>query len=215
VPGYYVQVLDSVGKRIGAKEEGLVVVKLPLPPGTLPTLWNADNRFLEAYMRLFPGYYLTSDGGYMDEDGYVYIMGRVDDVINVAGHRLSTGSMEEVVARHKDIAECAVIGAHDTLKGQLPVGLVVLKSGVRKDEAGIKKELVQMIRDEIGPIACFKEATIVPRLPKTRSGKILRSTMRKIADGETYAIPSTIDDPSILGEVEDALKRIGYAQKKQ
>ncbi len=215
VPGYYVQVLDSRGKRIGAKEEGLVVVKLPLPPGTLPTLWNADNRFLEAYMRLFPGYYLTSDGGYMDEDGYVYIMGRVDDVINVAGHRLSTGSMEEVVARHKDIAECAVIGAHDTLKGQLPVGLVVLKSGVRKDEAEIKKELVQMIRDEIGPIACFKEATIVPRLPKTRSGKILRSTMRKIADGETYAMPSTIDDPSILGEVEDALKRIGYAQKKQ
>ena len=151
----------------------------------------------------------------MDQDGYVYIMGRVDDVINVAGHRLSTGSMEEVIAQHNDIAECAVIGAHDTLKGQLPVGLVVLKSGVTRDEAEIRKELVQMIRDEIGPIACFKEATVVPRLPKTRSGKILRSTMRKIADGEIYAMPSTIDDPSILGEVEKALKRIGYARKRQ
>jgi propionyl-CoA synthetase len=215
VPGYDVRVIDSLGRTLRPKEEGLVVVKLPLPPGTLPTLWNADARFIEAYMKIFPGYYFTSDGGYMDEDGYVHIMGRVDDVINVAGHRLSTGAMEEVVAQHQDIAECAVIGAHDQLKGQLPVGFVVLKSGAVRDEAELKRELVQMIRDEIGPIACFKEAVVVPRLPKTRSGKILRSTMRKIADAEPYAMPSTIDDPSILGEVEEALKRIGYARKKQ
>lgn len=214
VPGYEVQIIDNLGKKLKPREEGLVVIKLPLPPGTLPSLWNADERFIEAYMKIFPGYYFTSDGGYIDEDGYVYIMGRVDDVINVAGHRLSTGSMEEVVAQHKDVAECAVIGAHDPLKGQLPVGLVVLKAGVIREEEDIKKELVQMIRNEIGPIACFREATVVTRLPKTRSGKILRSTIRKIADGQQYPIPSTIDDPSILGEVEEALKKIGYAQKK-
>ena len=214
VPGYDVRIIDSLGKELGPKEEGLVVVKLPLPPGTLPTLWNADERFIEAYMKIFPGYYFTSDGGYMDADGYVHIMGRVDDVINVAGHRLSTGSMEEVVAQHEDVAECAVIGAHDTLKGQLPVGFVVLKAGVARGEEELKKELVQMIRNEIGPIACFKEAVVVARLPKTRSGKILRSTMRKIADAEPYVMPSTIDDPAILGEVEEALKTIGYAQKK-
>ena len=214
VPGYDVRIIDSLGKELGPKEEGLVVVKLPLPPGTLPTLWNADERFIESYMKIFPGNYFTSDGGYMDEDGYVYIMGRVDDVINVAGHRLSTGAMEEVVSQHQDIAECAVIGAHDTLKGQLPVGLVVLKSGVARDETDVKKELVQMMRNEIGPIACFREAVVVTRLPKTRSGKILRSTMRKIANAEPYVMPSTIDDPAILGEVEDALKKIGYAQKK-
>jgi propionyl-CoA synthetase len=214
VPGYDVQIIDSLGKRLGPKEEGLVVVKLPLPPGTLPTLWNADERYIESYMKVFPGYYFTSDGGYMDEEGYVFIMGRVDDVINVAGHRLSTGAMEEVVAQHQDIAECAVIGAHDTLKGQLPVGLVVLKSGVSRDEIDVKKELVQMMRNEIGPIACFREAVVVTRLPKTRSGKILRSTMRKIANAEPYVIPSTIDDPAILGEVEEAFKKIGYAQKK-
>jgi propionyl-CoA synthetase len=215
VPGYDVQIINNLGQRLGAKEEGLVVIKLPLPPGTLPTLWNADERFIESYMKIFPGYYFTSDGGYMDEDGYVHIMGRVDDVINVAGHRLSTGAMEEVVAQHQDIAECAVIGANDPLKGHLPLGLVVLKSGVATDEAGLKKELVQMMRNEIGPIACFKEAVVVTRLPKTRSGKILRSTMRKIANAEPYSMPSTIDDPSILGEVEDALRRIGYAQKKE
>jgi propionyl-CoA synthetase len=214
VPGYNVRIIDSLGKELGPKGEGLVVVKLPLPPGTLPTLWNADERFIESYMKIFPGNYFTSDGGYMDEDGYVYIMGRVDDVINVAGHRLSTGAMEEVVAQHQDIAECAVIGAHDPLKGQLPVGLVVLKYGVARDEADVKKELVQMMRNEIGPIACFREAVVVTRLPKTRSGKILRSTMRKIANAEPYVMPSTIDDPAILGEVEDALKKIGYAQKK-
>ena len=215
VPGYNVQIIDNMGRRLGPKEEGLVVVQLPLPPGTLPSLWNADERFIESYMKIFPGYYFTSDGGYIDEDGYVHIMGRVDDVINVAGHRLSTGSMEEVVAQHEDVAECAVIGAHDTLKGQLPVGLVVLKAGVARGEEELKKELVQMIRNEIGPIACFREAVVVSRLPKTSSGKILRSTMRKIADAQPYAMPSTIDDPSILGEVEEALKKIGYASKKQ
>ena len=215
VPGYDVRIIDSLGKRLGPKEEGLVVVKLPLPPGALPTLWNADERFVEAYMKVFPGYYFTSDGGYMDEDGYVYIMGRVDDVINVAGHRLSTGAMEEVVAQHKDIAECAVIGVHDSLKGQLPVGLVVLKSGVVREEEDVRKELVQMMRNEIGPIACFKEAVVVSRLPKTRSGKILRGTMRKIADGDQYAMPSTIDDPSILGEIEEAFSKIGYAGNKK
>lgn len=215
VPGYNVQVLNSLGENIRPREEGLIVVKLPLPPGTLPTLWNADERFINAYAKIFPGYYFTSDGGYMDEDGYVYVMGRVDDVINVAGHRLSTGAMEEVVARHKDIAECAVIGAHDQLKGQLPVGLVVLKARVTRDEEDLRNELVQMMRNEIGPIACFREAVVVTRLPKTRSGKILRSTMRKIADGQEYNMPSTIDDPSTLNEVEEALKRIGYARKKQ
>jgi propionyl-CoA synthetase len=215
VPGYNVQIIDNMGRKLGPKEEGLVVIQLPLPPGTLPSLWNADERFIESYMKIFPGYYFTSDGGYIDEDGYVHIMGRVDDVINVAGHRLSTGSMEEVVAQHEDVAECAVIGAHDNLKGQLPVGLVVLKAGVARGEEELKKELVQMIRNEIGPIACFKEAVVVSRLPKTRSGKILRSTMRKIADAQPYTIPSTIDDPSILGEVEEALKKIGYAGKKQ
>ena len=215
VPGYNVRIIDNLGKRLGPKEEGLVVVKLPLPPGTLPTLWNADERFVESYMKIFPGYYFTSDGGYMDEDGYVYIMGRVDDVINVAGHRLSTGAMEEVVAQHKDVAECAVIGVHDSLKGQLPVGLVVLKSGVVREEEDVRKELVQMMRNEIGPIACFKEAVVVSRLPKTRSGKILRGTMRKIADGDQYAMPSTIDDPSILGEIEEAFSKIGYAGNKK
>ena len=213
VPGFDVRIIDPQGKLLGPKEEGLVVIKLPLPPGTLPTLWNADQRFLESYVTVFPGYYFTSDGGYRDEDGYTFIMGRVDDVINVAGHRLSTGEMEEIVAQHPDVAECAVFGVHDSLKGQLPLGLVVLKAGVSKAEGDIKKELVRMIREEIGPIACFKEAAVVSRLPKTRSGKILRGTMRKIADGEIYTIPSTIDDPAILGEIETALKRVGYAQK--
>lgn len=215
VPGFDILILDSSGKKLNNKQEGLVVVKLPLPPGTLPTLWNAENRFLESYMNVFPGYYFTSDSGYKDEDGYVYIMGRVDDVINVAGHRLSTGEMEEVIATHKDVAECAVIGVHDSLKGQLPVGLVVLKTGVNKGSDDIKKELSQLIRNTIGPIACYKETAVVARLPKTRSGKILRSTMRKIADGEPYTMPSTVDDPAILGEMEAALKTIGYAQKKE
>jgi propionyl-CoA synthetase len=213
VPGFDVRILDNGGKTAGPKQEGLVVIKLPLPPGTLPTLWNADERFLQAYMNIFPGYYFTADGGYKDEDGYVFVMGRVDDVINVAGHRLSTGEMEEIIATHPDVAECAVIGAGDSLKGQLPVGLVVLKAGVAKDSEEIKKELAKLIRNQIGPIACYKSTAVVGRLPKTRSGKILRSTMRKIADAEEYKAPSTIDDPAILGEIEAALKQIGYARK--
>ena len=213
VPGFDVRILDSEGKALGPKEEGLVVIKLPLPPGTLPTLWNADQRFLDAYMNMFPGYYFTADGGYRDEDGYVFVMGRVDDVINVAGHRLSTGEMEEIIATHPDVAECAVIGVGDSLKGQLPVGFAVLKAGTKKGPEDIRKELTKLIRDEIGPIACYKETAVVARLPKTRSGKILRGTMRKIADCETFKVPSTIDDPAILDEIEDALKGIGYARK--
>jgi propionyl-CoA synthetase len=213
VPGYNVKIVDPQGNECGPKREGLVVVKLPLPPGTLPTLWNADERFLEAYLKPYPGYYFTADGGNIDEDGYVYIMGRVDDVINVAGHRLSTGEMEEVVATHKDVAECAVIGVHDGLKGQVPIGLVVLKAGADRPDEEMKKELSQLVRNTIGAIACYKETAVVKRLPKTRSGKILRGTMRKIADSETYTAPSTIDDPAVLEEIENSLKQIGYAKK--
>jgi propionyl-CoA synthetase len=214
VPGYNVQILDNGGTRLGPNKTGFVTMKLPLPPGTLLTLWEADERFKESYLKAYPGYYFTSDGGYIDEDGYVYIMGRVDDVINVAGHRLSTGEMEEVVSTHKAVAECAVIGVHDGLKGQLPLGLVVLKSGVDTSNEEIIKELSFMVRNTIGPIACYKETCVVKRLPKTRSGKILRSTMRKIADGEPYAIPSTIDDPMALNEIEEVLRRVGYAHKQ-
>jgi propionyl-CoA synthetase len=213
VPGFDVRILSHEGKEMGPDEEGLVTVKLPLPPGTLPTLWNNDQRFLESYVKPYPGYYFTSDGGYKDKDGYVYIMGRVDDVINVAGHRLSTGAMEEVVAQHSDVAECAVIGAGDSLKGQLPVGLAVLKAGVKRDHEDLSRELVKMVREEIGAVASFKSVAVVKRLPKTRSGKILRATMRKIADGQPYDIPSTIDDPVILEEIESSLKKIGYAKK--
>ncbi|MDX1762971.1 MAG: propionyl-CoA synthetase [bacterium] len=213
VPGFNVKILDQNGKELGPNQEGVVAVKLPLPPGTLPTLWQADQRFKQSYTDPYPGYYFTSDGGYIDEEGYCFIMGRMDDVINVAGHRLSTGSMEEVVAKHPDVAECAVIGAGDTLKGQLPLGLVVLKAGVERNHGEISKELVQMVREQVGPVASFKQVSIVGRLPKTRSGKILRGTMRKIADGEPYKAPSTIDDPAILGEIEVALKQIGYGPK--
>lgn len=213
VPGYQVDILDNDGKPLPANTEGIVAIKLPLPPGTLPTLWQNDEKFKESYTDPFPGYYFTGDGGYKDEDGYLYIMGRVDDVINVAGHRLSTGAMEEVIATHPDVAECAVIGASDDFKGQLPVGFVVLKAGVTKDEKTIVNELVKMVRDQIGAVAVFKTAVVVKRLPKTRSGKILRSTMRKIADGQEYSIPSTIDDPAILGEIEEACRSIGYAKK--
>ncbi len=213
VPGFNVKILDTDGAVLGSNQEGLVAIKLPLPPGTLPTLWQADERFLQSYMKMFPGYYFTSDGGYRDEDGYTFVMGRVDDVINVAGHRLSTGAMEEVIARHPAVAECAVIGAADSLKGQLPLGFVVLKAGVDTDNKKIKEELVRMVRGQIGPIACFRESCVVARLPKTRSGKILRGIMRKIADGQEYRMPSTIDDPATLGEIEDALKGMGYAKK--
>jgi propionyl-CoA synthetase len=213
VPGYQVQIIDAEGKTLAPETEGLVAIKLPLPPGTLPTLWQNDDKYKESYTDPFPGYYFTGDGGYVDRDGYLYIMGRVDDVINVAGHRLSTGSMEEVISQHPDVAECAVIGAADDFKGQLPLGFVVLKEGVKKDNIEIIKDLVNMIREQIGAVAVFKQAVVVKRLPKTRSGKILRSTMRKIADGQEYSIPSTIDDPSILGEIDVALKTLGYGKK--
>jgi propionyl-CoA synthetase len=214
MPGYNLKVLDPVtSKELGPNENGILAVKLPLPPANLPTLWNDDQRFLESYMNPFPGYYLTGDGGYIDDDGYVFVMGRVDDVINVAGHRLSTGGMEEVLSDHPDVAECAVVGASDDLKGQLPVGFVVLKSGVQRPTDEIISELIQMVRQHVGAVASFKQAVVVNRLPKTRSGKVLRGTMRKIADGETYTAPSTIDDPAILGEIEEALITIGYAKK--
>jgi propionyl-CoA synthetase len=213
MPGYNIKILEpSTGKELGPNENGVIAVKLPLPPANLPTLWKDDQRFLESYMNPYPGYYLTGDGGYMDKEGYVFVMGRVDDVINVAGHRLSTGGMEEVLARHPDVAECAVVGAGDSLKGQVPVGFVVLKSGVNRPEEDIIAEIVQMVRSDIGAVASFKKAVVVARLPKTRSGKILRGTMRKIADGESYTVPSTIDDPLSLNEIGQALKTIGYGK---
>ena len=213
MPGYDVRVLDDEGNEVPAGTEGNIVVKLPLPPGTLTTLWRNDERFLKSYMTTFPGYYETSDGGYIDEDGYVYVMGRMDDVINIAGHRLSTGAMEEIIANHPDIAECAVFGTDDQLKGQLPVGLFVVKAGVTRDPAEITAELVKMVRESIGPIACFKEASQVIRLPKTRSGKILRGTMRSISNNKDYNMPSTIDDPAIIGEITETLRDMGYVNK--
>lgn len=213
MPGYNLKVVDSVGgQELGPNEQGVLVVKLPLPPANLPTLWNDDQRFVESYMSPFPGYYLTGDGGYIDDEGYVWVMGRVDDVINVAGHRLSTGGMEEVLSKHPDVAECAVVGAADDLKGQLPVGFVVLKAGVTRPPEEIVKEVVQMVRNDIGAVASFKKAVVVKRLPKTRSGKVLRGTMRKIADSEKYTVPATIDDPAILDEIGEALRTIGYAK---
>lgn len=205
VPGYRVEILDNNGNVLLPESEGSVAIKLPLPPGTLPTLWQDDLKYKESYLELFPGYYFTGDGGYIDGDGYIYIMGRVDDVINVAGHRLSTGEMEEIIATHPDVAECAVIGIADDFKGQLPLGIIVLKSGTERDYETIISTLVQMVRESIGAVAAFKRAVIVKALPKTRSGKILRSTMRKIADGEHYQIPSTIEDTSVLAEIEEVL----------
>lgn len=206
VPGYDIRVLDDDDRECEANQIGAIVAKLPLPPGALPTLWNADEHFVDSYLRRFPGYYLTSDAGYKDEDGYVYIMSRIDDIINVAGHRLSTGAMEEVLSDHPDVAECAVIGVADDLKGQLPVGFVVLQAGVEHDHVEIETELVAMVRDRIGPVAAFKTAIVVERLPKTRSGKILRATMRNIADGQKWKMPATIDDPAILEEIAEALE---------
>jgi propionyl-CoA synthetase len=211
VPGYQVQIINEEATVLPNGTEGIVVIKLPLPPGTLPTLWQNDEKFKESYLDIFDGYYFTGDGGYFDEDGYLYIMGRIDDVINVAGHRLSTGAMEEVISKHPDVAECAVIGAEDSFKGQLPVGFVVLKEGVKKSKEQITSELAQMVRDQIGAVACYKTTLVVQRLPKTRSGKILRGTMRKIADNKPFAIPSTIDDPSILDEIKDALTTISIS----
>jgi propionyl-CoA synthetase len=213
VPGYDIRILDDDGDEVGPGTIGAIVVKLPLPPGNLPTLWKADERFRASYLETFPGYYLTADAGFKDEDGYLSIMSRIDDIINVAGHRLSTGAMEEVLAEHPDVAECAVIGVADPLKGQLPVGFVVLQAGVDRPAAEIGSELVAMVRDRIGPVAAFKQATVVPRLPKTRSGKILRGTMRQIADGETWKMPATIDDPAIFDEIGAALTELGYPKQ--
>jgi propionyl-CoA synthetase len=207
VPGYDVQVLDPSGRRCGPYEEGAICIKLPLPPGTLPTLWQDDERYVRSYLSTFDGCYLTGDGGYVDEDGYLFVMGRTDDVINVAGHRLSTGSMEAVLAGHPAVAECAVIGVADRLKGQVPRGFVVLKAGVDVDVEALRRELVQAVRDQVGAVAALKEVDVVPALPKTRSGKILRATMRGIADGRDEPVPSTIEDASVLDKLRPTLRR--------
>ena len=212
MPGFDIKVLDRTGRELPAGELGSIAIKLPLPPGTLPTLWNAAERFKSSYLNTFPGYYETGDAGTIDDDGYIYIMARTDDVINVAGHRLSTGAIEEVLANHPDVAECAVIGVSDKLKGQLPIGFVCLTSGVERKHTVIETECVEMVRSQIGPVASFKNAIVVDRLPKTRSGKILRGTMVKIADNEEFKLPATIDDPVILEEIKEALMTIGYAK---
>jgi propionyl-CoA synthetase len=209
MPGYDVQVLDEGGKQVAPNVMGTIAIKLPLPPGCLPTLWNADDRFRDSYLTTFPGFYNTSDAGFLDEEGYVYVMGRTDDIINVAGHRLSTGGMEEVLASHPAVAECAVIGVKDQLKGEVPCGFVVLKSGISRPPNEVETELVALVRDKIGPVAAFKLAITVGRLPKTRSGKILRGTMKKIADGDSWSMPATIDDPAILDEIGEALRGKG------
>jgi propionyl-CoA synthetase len=209
VPGYDVRVVDEHGADVPAGAEGAIVIRLPLPPGTLPTLWNDDDRYVASYLTAFEGCYLTGDGGRFDEDGYLYVMGRTDDVINVAGHRLSTGSMEAVLAGHPAVAECAVIGVADELKGQVPRGLVVLKAGSGADPEAVRRELVQRVRDEIGPVAAFREVDVVPALPKTRSGKILRRSLRAIADGVDEPVPSTIEDPAVLDAVRPVLTRRG------
>ena len=211
-PGWDLRVLGPDGHELERGEIGALCLKLPLPPGALPTLWNADDRFVQSYLEEYPGYYHTADAGYVDEDGYVFVMTRTDDIINVAGHRLSTGGIEEVLAAHPDVAECAVIGVADALKGQVPIGFLVLKLGAQRSPERVVEEAVTMVRERIGPVASFKTATVVQRLPKTRSGKILRGTMRRIADGEEYRMPATIDDPAILGEIADSLKSVGYAK---
>ncbi|MGF1510338.1 MAG: propionyl-CoA synthetase [Myxococcota bacterium] len=213
VPGWKVDVLDVDGKPIPPGKIGTIAIKLPMPPGSLPTLWNAEDRYRRVYLSEHPGYYKTGDAGYIDEDGYVFIMSRTDDIINVAGHRLSTGAMEEVLAAHPDVAECAVIGVQDDLKGQLPVGFVVLKAGVQRPHSDITRELVERVREQIGPVAAFKQAAVVTRLPKTRSGKILRRTMRDLASGGEVKVPATIDDPAILDEVAESLAELGYGRE--
>jgi propionyl-CoA synthetase len=217
VPGWDVRVLDAEAegsaRELAPGEIGALAVKLPLPPGALPTLWQADDKFIAAYLGTFPGFYQTADAGFIDGDGYIHVMTRTDDIINVAAHRLSTGEIEEVLAAHPDVAECAVIGVADALKGQVPLGLLVLKAGVKRPANEVEREVIDLVRERIGPVASFKTALVVPGLPKTRSGKTLRGTMRKIADGESYALPATIDDPAILGEVDAALAKAGYAKR--
>ena len=211
MPGYDVCIVDEANREVAANKMGSIVVKLPLPPACLPTLWQADERMRESYLDEFPGYYKTADAGFKDEDGYIFVMSRTDDIINVAGHRLSTGGMEEVLASHPDVAECAVLGIKDELKGEVPCGFIVLKSGVNRPPTEIEKECIALIREKIGPVAAFKLAITVARLPKTRSGKILRGTIKKIADGETWTMPATIDDPAVLDEIGSALKGKGLA----
>lgn len=212
VPGYDIRVLDETGVEVTDGNIGNVVIKLPMPPGTLPSLYNNEPEFERSYLSTYPGYYKTADAGYKDEDGYLWIMSRTDDIINVAGHRLSTGAIEEVLASHPDVAECAVVGVADAIKGEVPVGFVVLKSGVTRDKTAITSELVTKVRDVIGPVASFKQSIIVKRLPKTRSGKIVRGTMKKIADGTNYTVPATIDDPTTLDEITADLKTVGLAK---
>ncbi|MDF1610513.1 propionyl-CoA synthetase [Hoeflea sp. YIM 152468] len=214
MPGYDVRVIDDEGHPVATGSLGNVVLQLPLPPGCLSTLWNAESRFHEAYLAEFPGYYKTADAGYVDDDGYLFIMARTDDIINVAGHRLSTGGMEEAVSGHPDVVECAVIGIADTMKGQIPVGFIVISSGPDRSEAEVEKEVIQRVRDQIGPVAAFKTVMVVKRLPKTRSGKILRATMQKIADGEDWTMPATIDDPAVLDEISDLLTKRGIGKKR-
>jgi len=213
VPGYDVQVVDDDCRPVAPGAIGNLVIKLPLPPGCLPTLWNNDEGFVQSYLRQFPGYYKTADAGYKDEDGYLFVMSRTDDIINVAGHRLSTGGVEEVLSGHPDVAECAVVGVADPVKGEVPLGFVVLKAGVVRPEAEIVADLVRRVRERIGPVVSFKVAVVVKRLPKTRSGKILRGTMKKIADGQEYRMPATIDDPAILPEIAAALAGLNHALK--
>ena len=210
VPGYEVSVFGDDGREVAAGTTGNIVIKLPLPPGCLPTLWSRDDAYRESYLAAYPGFYKTADAGFKDEDGYLWVKSRTDDVINVAGHRLSTGALEEVLAAHHDVAECAVVGVADEIKGEIPLGLVVLKAGVSRSPANIVEELVEMVRDRVGPVASFKVATVVKRLPKTRSGKIVRGTIKKIADGAAYQVPPTIDDPAILDEIKADLAAIGY-----
>ena len=210
VPGYDISVFDTEGKQVAPGQNGNIVIKSPLPPGCLTTLWQNDADFVRTYFSTYPGYYYTSDAGYIDPDGYLWIMGRTDDIINIAGHRLSTGAMEEVLSHHPDVAECAVTGVHDPVKGEVPVGFIVLKSGRSRVPADIERELVLMMRERIGPIASFKEVSVVKRLPKTRSGKVLRGTIKKIADGVAFSVPPTIDDPVVLDEIRDVLMGRGY-----
>jgi propionyl-CoA synthetase len=214
--GFNIQAIDDSLDVMPPNTEGAIAIKYPLPPGCLPTLWNDTQRFKDSYLAAYPGYYFSGDGGYKDEDGYVYITGRIDDVINVAGHRLSTSAMEEIVASHPAVAECAVVGVEETLKGQIPVGFVILKGGEDISEADLQKDLIRMVRDQIGAVACFKDAVIAKRLPKTRSGKILRKIMRNIADGKPFTPPSTIEDITVLDELGDLMKEkgIGLAAAK-